>query len=180
MFLIAATIALSQWLQTCGPTVHPSTTQAIISVESNWNPYAIHDNTANVTYAPGTDIEAQKIAYKLLRAGHSIDMGLMQVNSCHLGDMHIDYRTLFNPCYNVQCGTQILANFYEKYYRPSNPPQTTLLLALSGYNTGTPWKGSEYVYKILRAAGWTYRPAATNQKQGVKRQTNATNRNRQK
>jgi len=137
----------------CGPAVHPATTTAIIKVESGGQPFAIHDNRTNRSYFPQTKIEAQWIAYTLLTRDHSIDMGLMQVNSTHITGMGIDYRELFDPCYNIAVGTRVLGDFYRRYNNSTTSPETALLYALSGYNTGTPYKGRNYVNRILEAAG---------------------------
>lgn len=155
-------MSLSSLAAQCGPDVHPATTTAIIRVESGGHPYAIHDNTTGKTYKPGSKTEARWLAYRLLMQGHSIDMGLMQVNSQHIWDMNIDYQNLFDACYNIRTGTQILAGFYRKYHRPGARPETTLLLALSGYNTGTPYSGRAYINCILVAAGSSVRVAVIN------------------
>lgn len=155
-------MSLSSLAAQCGPVVHPATTTAIIRIESGGHPYAIHDNTTHKTYKPSSKKEAQWTAYRLLLQGHSIDMGLMQVNSQHIGDMNIDYRNLFDACYNIRTGTQILAGFYRKYYRSGARPEAILLLALSGYNTGTPYSGRAYINRILLAAGSSVRVAVIN------------------
>ena len=139
----------------CGPEVHPATTQAIIEVESAGNPLAIHDNVTNRAYSPRTRDEAVATARNLLAQEHSIDMGLMQINSQHLRKKRIDYERLFDPCFNIKTGTGILASFYRLHRRnsPSDPQDLVLLKSLSSYNTGTPYGGSYYVGRILKRAG---------------------------
>ena len=66
---------------TCGPSVHPATTQAIIEVESAGKPLTIHDNTTGISYNPTTKSEAVALTADLLHHGHSLDIGLMQINS---------------------------------------------------------------------------------------------------
>lgn len=136
----------------CAPNVHPATTIAIVKVESCGNPYAINDNSTKKSYAPKSKQEAILLAYSLLKKGHSIDMGLMQVNSAHLKNANFQYYDLFDPCFNMYKGSQILSEFYRKYDLPNQNPQTTLLKALSSYNTGNPFKGyyNGYVSKILK------------------------------
>jgi len=152
--LLTGVIGLSTLYGTCGPEVHPATTQAIIEVESKGNPLAIHDNDTRITYAPSSRANALEIATKLLSRHHSIDIGLMQINSWHLRKKKIDCDSLFDPCFNIRTGTKILAAFYRKHREksPSDPPDLTLLKSLSSYNTGTPYKGSRYVTKILKKA----------------------------
>ena len=154
VILLTGVIGLSTLYGTCGPEVHPATTRAIIEVESKGNHLAIHDNDTGVSYAPPTRTQALKIATKLLDRHHSIDIGLMQVNSWHLRKRKIDCESLFDPCYNIRTGTEILAAFYRKHREksPKDPPGLTLLKSLSSYNTGTPYRGTRYVTKILKKA----------------------------
>jgi type IV secretion system protein VirB1 len=141
---------------TCGPDVHPATTRAIIAVESSGNPLAIYDNVGKTSYKPANKEEAVRIATKLIGQGHSVDVGLMQINSQHLRTKDLNLTMLFEPCYNIKTGTKILSDAYEVYRRnnPQEPDDIILLKALSSYNTGTPYRGKEYVNKILaRATG---------------------------
>ena len=154
VLLLTGVIGLSTLYGTCGPGVHPATTQAIIEVESKGNPLAIHDNDTGVSYAPSTRAQALEIANRLLSRRHSIDIGLMQINSWHLRKKKIDCESLFDPCYNIRTGTEILAAFYRKHREksPSDPSDLTLLKSLSSYNTGTPYRGARYITKILKKA----------------------------
>ena len=149
--LIAGSLLLSK----CGGGVHPDTLNAIIEVESNHNTLAIYDNTTGTSYRPLSKEQAIYFTEILLSAGHSIDIGLMQINSLHLKRLNINYKNLFDPCYNVGIGTKILTDFYREHAskNPSDKPDVTLLKALSSYNTGSPHKGKKYVQKILKAAG---------------------------
>lgn len=148
----------------CAPQIHPATTVAIIKTESGGNPYAINDNTAKHSYAPKTKDQAVNLARSLLSRGHSIDMGLMQVNSTHLRTMGINYWELLDPCTNINVGGRILMGFYKQNARAGQSSQVTLMKALSAYNTGSPYRGyyNGYVNKILRntnPAFFFYKPA---------------------
>jgi type IV secretion system protein VirB1 len=140
----------------CGPGVHPTTTQAIIEVESAGNPLAIHDNISKSAFKPSTKKEAVKIASYLIARSHSVDIGLMQINSQHVRKKDLNLEQLFEPCYNIKTGTKILAEFYGLHRRnnPLEPDDIILLKALSSYNTGTPYNGKSYVNKILKKAGY--------------------------
>jgi len=154
VILLTGVLSLSSLYGTCGPEVHPATTQAIVEVESSGNPLAIHDNDTGTSYSPSTRTQAVQIASRLLARRHSIDIGLMQINSWHLRKKKIDCDSLFDPCFNIRTGTEILAAFYRKHRKrnPSDPPDLILLKSLSSYNTGTPYKGTRYVTKILKEA----------------------------
>ncbi|UPU37864.1 lytic transglycosylase domain-containing protein [Geomonas paludis] len=157
MLLMGITLYASAMLAECGPSVSPETTQAIIQVESGGNPLAIGDNTLKRSFAPKSAAEAVQLAARLMRDGHNIDMGLMQVNSCHVRPMKIPLADLFDPCRNIRIGTTILAEFYRQH--KTDDPAQSLFRALSAYNTGQAWKGTGYINKILEAAGAGYRVA---------------------
>ena len=139
----------------CGPTVSPVTTMAIIQVESAGNPYAIGDNTAKNSHNPRSKSEAIATASRLLAEGHNIDMGLMQVNGLHL-KAGITIADLFDPCGNIRAGTRILADFYRRYDTEIDKNHV-LFKALSAYNTGSAWRGPDYINKILAAVKAPYR-----------------------
>lgn len=157
MLLVGIILYTSTMLTDCGPAVHPETTRAIIQVESGGDPFAIGDNTLKKSFFPKTVAEAIELASRLISQGHNIDMGLMQVNSCHMQPMNLALEELFDPCDNVRIGTTILAEFY-RLHGTADPVQS-LFRALSAYNTGQAWKGAGYVNKILEAAGAGYRVA---------------------
>ena len=144
-----------------GPSVDPSLTQAIIKVESGGNPYAIGDNTARRSYFPVSKSDAVQLAGYLLSQGHNLDMGLMQINSCHLGEKGLSLDVLFDPCANVNFGTGLLAEYFRIY---SGDPDITQVLfkALSAYNTGSAWMGPDYINRILAAVNAPYRVVVVN------------------
>lgn len=158
MLMLGAFLITTSLIADCGPAVSPETTQAIIQVESGGNPLVIGDNTLKKSFSPKTKLDAMELASRLLAQGHNIDMGLMQVNSCHIKAMKLTLEELFDPCHNIRIGTTILAEFYRQH--KSADPAQSLFRALSAYNTGQAWKGAGYVNKILEAAGAAYRVAS--------------------
>ena len=155
MFLLAALIFANGFLSQCGPAVSPVTTRAVIEVESAGNPLAIGDNSLKKSFSPRSKSEAVKLAATLIAKGHSVDLGLMQINNVHLAPMRLSLQEVFDPCRNVRAGTTILSDFYKRYQM--GDPAFSLYKALSAYNTGESWKGAGYVNRILAAAGVTYR-----------------------
>lgn len=155
MILLAGLIYSAGFLSQCGPAVAPTTTQAIIRVESGGNPLAIGDNNLRKSFSPGSKREAVSLATQLIARGHSVDLGLMQINSQHLAPMRLSLDDVFDPCRNVGAGTVILSGFYQRY--KTGEPSYSLMKALSAYNTGQAWKGEGYVNRILAAAGVNYR-----------------------
>lgn len=159
--IVGSLLLITSLCSQCGPAVAPSTTQAIIRVESGGNPYAIGDNTLKKSFAPKSKQDAVHLAAALLAQGHNLDMGLMQVNSCHLKTMKFTLDEIFEPCRNITIGTTILADFYRRN-NTGEDKSLVLFKALSAYNTGSAWRGPGYVNKILQAAGAPYRVTVSN------------------
>src|SRR3954470_7396840 len=126
-FLVFAQIAA-----TCAPGVAPETLAALAGTESGFNPNAIHDNTANRSYFPPDQAEAIRTATPLLAAGHSVDLGIMQINSRNFTWVGLTVESAFDPCESIRAGATVLTGF-------------------SKYNTGSPTRGfsNGYVQRVL-------------------------------
>ena len=163
----------------CGAWVHPDTLNAIIKVESNYNALAINDNTTGICIKPTSKEQAVSLTNYLLSEGHSLDVGLMQINSQHFSEPDVNYLRLFDPDYNISTGSKILARFYREHAikNPDDTPEITLLKALSSYNTGRPYKGKNYVNKILKAAGASSRISIVEQQPNIAVYRRAGNQN---
>jgi type IV secretion system protein VirB1 len=137
----------------CGPTVAPSTLVSIAEVESGLQPLAIKDNSTGAAGIPPNREVAVQIASRLLKAGHRLDLGLMQINSANLSKLGIVPDEAFNPCKSIAVAAGILSNDYEggETYEAQ---QAALRNAISSYNTGSPERGFEngYVHKVELAA----------------------------
>ena len=77
-------LALAALMAHCAPAVAPSTMTAIVQVESGGNPLAIGDNTAGRSYYPHDRGAAERLARRLLNAGHLLDLGIAQIDSMNL------------------------------------------------------------------------------------------------
>lgn len=119
----------------CAPGVAPETLAAIARTESNFNPLAIGVNgegggPVRVTSAA----EAVQQAQRLIAAGRSVDLGLMQINSANLRWLNLSVAEAFDPCRSVAAGAAVLT-------------------AYSRYNTGSPARGfaNGYVQRVVAA-----------------------------
>ena len=139
----------------CGRDVHPVTTAAIIQVESQGNPLAIADNTRRTSYTPHTPAQAVRLASQLHQLGHSLDIGMMQINTRWLRPKHLSLEKLFDPCFNIAVGTGILAAAYRHALVQSDDQASALTRALSTYNTGSPTAGRAYVTRVVAAVRHT-------------------------
>jgi type IV secretion system protein VirB1 len=135
------------------PQVAPETIAAFAQAESNLNPFAIYDNIGRTSYAPETAQEAATIARNLLDQGHSLDIGLMQINSQNFGITGLTADTAFDPAQSVRAGAQILVDAY-RWCQERQPASDPLRCMASVYNTGKPVVGERngYVARIWEAA----------------------------
>jgi type IV secretion system protein VirB1 len=113
----------------CAPSVDPHMIVAIGQHESGLDPLTIHDNTAG-RLMHGERVSA--VAAQLVAAGHSVDLGLMQINSANLGMLGLPLRDAFEACQSMEAAAKLLALF-------------------SKYNTGSPARGiaNGYAMRVM-------------------------------
>lgn len=147
----------------CAPNVHPTTIEAIIKVESEGKPLGLNANYKNgVAYPLPKEIksrhEAVKWAKSAIKAGHSVDLGYMQVNSRNLEWLGYTIEDMFEPCKNLAAGARIYTAAYVAARKMYKNEQTALWVALSIYNTGNPRDGfhNGYVQRYVEVARTTY------------------------
>jgi type IV secretion system protein VirB1 len=129
----------------CAPSVSPETLAAVARTESGFDDVAIHDNTTGRAYLPATHAEAIALAAQLVVLdGHSVDLGLMQINSNNLKPLGLSISAAFNACQSMQAGARVLQVDYRAAMRDT----------LSRYNTGDPLRGIEngYVARVEASA----------------------------
>src|SRR5271166_1983711 len=126
--------ALALALQ-CAPAIDPHMVVAIGQHESGLDPLTIHDNTTGQSlHGEGVIVAAAQ----LISAGHSVDLGLMQINSHNLDLLGLPLRDAFTPCKSVEAAGKLLVLF-------------------SRYNTGSPTRGiaNGYAYYVMGALDGT-------------------------
>lgn len=136
----------------CAPEIAPGTLASIAGTESGFNTLAIHDNTTGHTLRMASRPGAISIARHLIAAGHSVDLGLMQINNRNLGPLGLSIRTAFDACDSLAAAGQLLV----ADYRPgeARDEQTALQIAFSRYNTGNGLQGFQngYVQHVIATA----------------------------
>ncbi len=135
----------------CAPNVAPATIQKIIHVESRGNPIAVNANDRVVTDKDGTKKrvrfkapiligsaqDAVTVAYAAIEAGHSVDLGYMQINSRNLPALGVSVEEMLSDgCKNIAAGARVLTAFYASALPKFGSEQAALRAALSAYNTG--------------------------------------------
>jgi type IV secretion system protein VirB1 len=135
----------------CAPGVAIDVIETVARTESGNDPWVLHDNTAGDTIRPDSFIGAQSDAETLMAAGHSVDIGLMQINSANLTALGITASQALDACTSMAGGAAILQAAYGGGDTNAEQ-QVALLVALSRYNTGTPFKGimNGYARAVMR------------------------------
>ncbi|MDR5791706.1 lytic transglycosylase domain-containing protein [Caballeronia sp. LP003] len=159
-------------LAECAPNVHWSTMSAIVKVESSGKAYALADaGPLNVpyeqrknmvrSYFPSSLDDAAQLARDLISNGHTVSLGLAQVNDRNLSHYGLTIEQALDPCTNLATGAKILSRFYQKASKQFGEGQQALEAAISAYNSGSFERGisNGYVGQVYRAAG--YVPALT-------------------
>lgn len=158
--------ALSALIARCAPTVHPETMAAVISAESRGHQFAIADaGPVHLPWSqrksmvrslyPSSVEEAVATAQNLISRGHTVSLGIAQVNDRNLASMGVTVKDMFDPCTNVAVGGKILTDFYERAVKKFGVGPGTLDAALSAYNSGDWTRGARdgYVNLIYKQVG---------------------------
>lgn len=143
----------------CAKEVHHDTMQAIVRVESKFNPYAIGVVAGALKSQPRTHAEAVAAAKMLHAQGRNFSMGLAQVNRHNLKHYGLTYETVFDLCKNLNAGAKILADCFSRA-EGGKATQSALQKAFSCYYSGNfrfgftqDFKGQpSYVQKVLNSA----------------------------
>jgi type IV secretion system protein VirB1 len=134
-------------LEQCAPQIAPVTLAAIVQQESGGNPLALHDNTSGKSYRPASVAEAARLTRELIDRGHSVDIGLAQINSKNLHGLGLDVYQALDPCANLHAAQTVLMEGWKR--------SGDLRATLSEYNTGKLRSpvGMAYGEKVFGKAG---------------------------
>lgn len=89
--------------------------QHVVRVESSRNPYAIGVVGGRLARQPRNIEEAVATAEMLQRNGYNFSLGIAQVNRYNLAKYGLNsYRQAFDVCSNLQAGTRILRECYNR------------------------------------------------------------------
>jgi type IV secretion system protein VirB1 len=124
----------------------------VASVESHFNPFAVRDNTARESWTPHSLDAAASIARERLAKGHSVDIGLMQINSANFAALGMTVDGAFDACHSLAAAHRILLSAFAAGTNEIER-QAALLIALSRYNTGKPLTGiiNGYANEVIAA-----------------------------
>lgn len=127
--------------------VHPATMARVVRVESSGDALAVNVNglPPRSQPKPRSAREAAEAARSWIAAGHSVDMGLGQINSRNLGRLGYTVEQMFVPCTNLAAAAAILASNYAAAVRLFGEGQEALGRAIRQYNTGSFYRGDAYL-----------------------------------
>ncbi len=145
---------------TCAPLVHVQTMQALVQVESGFDPFAIGVVNGRLERQPVNKAEAVATARELERLGFNYSVGIAQVNKHNFKKFGLTLETAFDPCQSLRAGSQILASCFKSAHARYTVEQQALQAAFSCYYSGNfqtgfrpDFKGQpSYVQKVLNAA----------------------------
>ena len=137
----------------CAPGVPERVLRGVARTESNFYPWMLHDNSTHASASPASLANAEAQATAWIAEGHSVDLGLMQINSANLPALGMTIGAALDPCTSLAGGAAVLRAAYGAGPVGSGQ-QAALLMALSIYNTGSPLKGimNGYARRVMRHA----------------------------
>jgi type IV secretion system protein VirB1 len=131
------------------------------------------EGTLRLKRQPATQREALEWLKYFERRGIFVDLGLMQVSTAEAqrrGIMPESLpRLLFDPCFNLQVGWQILQDGYNIETKTYGPGQEALQHAISRYNTGDTQRGIDNGYLARVMAALKQSPATMSMTKGASR-----------
>lgn len=152
--MIVQLALFTQLAASCAPHVAVETLAAVARTESGFDAFAMHDNTTGRTFHPATREEAIALATELIVVQrHSVDLGLMQINSLNFPSLGMTVTDAFDPCRSMAGADRVLVQGYSPP-AAGNDQQQALHQALSRYNTGDPARGvaNGYVSRVQASA----------------------------
>jgi type IV secretion system protein VirB1 len=135
----------------CAPYVSGATVQALVSVESAGNPYAIGVVDGVLQHQPRDRAEAVATVRALQAGGWNFSAGLGQINVRNWARLGLDAQVVFDPCANLRAMQRLLR---ECYSAAPAEGQARLQAALSCYYSGNFSTGFRegYVARVVAAA----------------------------
>jgi type IV secretion system protein VirB1 len=110
--------------------------QAITSVESAFNPYAIGVVGGALVRQPRNKAEAVATVIALKTAGWNYDLGCRQINKANLAKYALDLNTVFDPSKNAAVGSAIFEDCRKRAVVRFGDGEAGTRAALSCYNSG--------------------------------------------
>ena len=150
--MIYTVAALTALAQQCAPGVATEALVPLLVAESEGNPLAINVNNGPRVNASNL-ADAVALAKRYIARGHSVDIGLGQINSKNLARLGVSIEQTFDPCTNLGLASRVLQKGYaQASQRYSGLDAISVTYSL--YNTGSMSRGfrNGYVKRVWAAA----------------------------
>ncbi len=138
----------------CAPSVHINTAEALVRVESSFNPWAIGVVGGALLRQPASRAEALATAAALQGSGWDFSVGLGQINVRNFARLGLTLQTAFEPCSNLAAMQVVLTDCFDRAAASGHHKQRALRQALSCYYSGDFSTGFQhgYVQRVVHAA----------------------------
>lgn len=145
----------------CAPLVHTDTAQALVAVESGFNPHAIGVVGGVLDRQPRNHAEALATANQLQAMGWNFSVGLAQINLRNFERLGLSAGTAFDPCENLHAMQIVLNECFDRAATRA-APQVALREALSCYYSGNFVTGFRhgYVQRVVHAVPVERQPSS--------------------
>lgn len=161
-----AGVDVEELLKQCAPNVHPETMRAVLNTESGGNVLAVADagpvalpwsqrKSMVRSLYPASRGEAVTLVRSLLAKGHTVSLGLAQVNDRNLAGLGVGVEDMFDACTNISAGAKVLVDCYERALKEYGAGGKAMAAALSCYNSGSFVRGEQdgYVDLVFQKKG---------------------------
>lgn len=141
----------------CSPHIALETIQAVVHVESSFNPYAIGVVNGRLTRQPTNLLEAVATVRHLKKQGIKFSAGIGQIYYQNWPKLGLNDTSVFDPCANLKAAQTILSGCYARALAksPAGEQQQALRQAISCYYSNNFITGFQagYVQKVVDSAG---------------------------
>ncbi|MCA1439365.1 lytic transglycosylase domain-containing protein [Ensifer sp. IC4062] len=140
--------AFADLAQACAPDIAVETIAAVVSLESNFQPFAVRINSGPpLADQPATKAEAIEIATSLIADGQDVQLGLGGLGFSELHKLKLTISDAFDPCRNLKASAKLLDGYYRMAIRAgATPARAERVMLQSYYGRKDPSVGAMVTY----------------------------------
>ncbi|TCU06304.1 type IV secretion system protein VirB1 [Rhizobium sullae] len=141
-------VAFADLARTCAPNVAVETIAAVVSLESDFHPYAIRINSGPPRPAqPASKAEAIELATSLIVDHQDIQIGLGGLGLEEMRKLNLSISDGFDACLNLKATATLLDGYYRLALRAgADPAQAENIMLQSHFGRGDPSLGKVVRY----------------------------------
>ncbi|WP_271023373.1 lytic transglycosylase domain-containing protein [Rhizobium sp. RCAM05973] len=127
-------VAFIDLAETCAPAVAVETLAAVVSLESNFQPFNIRINSdLPLDRQPKSKAEAIETAARLVAEHQDIQLGLGGVGIEELNKLNLTISDAFDPCLNLKATATLLDGYYRLAMRAGAASEQAKHVMLQSY-----------------------------------------------